>query len=86
MSSNDSGKSSALYVDVSSSAVPCSDLQPDKEFWFEDGNIVLGVETTAFRVHRSLLSRSSDVFRDMFDIPQPENVDVWRMSIRTPSI
>lgn len=41
------------------------------EFWFDDGSVVLHVETTQFRVHRSILSSYSEVFRDMFAVPQP---------------
>ena len=45
--------------------------------WFEDGNIVLLVEDDnqnplrAFKVHRSVLARHSEVFQTMLDIPQP---------------
>ncbi|EMD34252.1 hypothetical protein CERSUDRAFT_97510 [Gelatoporia subvermispora B] len=42
-----------------------------KEFWFDDGNIILIAEDQGFRVYRGLLSRHSQVFRDMFCIPQP---------------
>jgi hypothetical protein len=38
--------------------------------WFEDGSVVLSAEKREFRVHRSLLSLHSVVFRDMFSIPQ----------------
>ncbi|PPR01139.1 hypothetical protein CVT26_016040 [Gymnopilus dilepis] len=40
--------------------------------WFEDGNIVLLTQEdpTAFRVHRGVLSRHSEVFNDMFGLPQ----------------
>ena len=41
------------------------------ELWLEDGNIVLQAEDTQFKVHRSMLSRHSSVFRDMFMVPQP---------------
>lgn len=39
--------------------------------WFEDGNIILQAEQTQFRVYRGLLASSSDIFTDMFMIPQP---------------
>ena len=45
--------------------------------WFEDGNIILLVEDDdhnvlkAFKVHRGVLARQSEVFETMFDIPQP---------------
>jgi len=41
------------------------------QFWFEDGNIVLQVGKTQFRVHTFMLARHSSVFRDMFKISQP---------------
>ncbi|KAI0783930.1 hypothetical protein BC629DRAFT_1518202 [Irpex lacteus] len=47
------------------------DFVKHREFWFEDGNIVLVAEGTGFRVHRGVLSRHSEVFRDMFLVPQP---------------
>jgi BTB/POZ domain len=34
--------------------------------WFPDGNVVLQVESTLFRVHRSILSMHSEVFHGMF--------------------
>ncbi|KAH9935080.1 hypothetical protein B0H21DRAFT_76663 [Amylocystis lapponica] len=43
------------------------------DFWFADGNIVLLVGRAAFKVHRGQLERQSDVFRDLFLIPQPPN-------------
>ena len=46
-------------------------ITPDPTIWFEDGNVVVIAQTTGFRVHKSLLSRQSDVFRDMFDMPSP---------------
>ncbi len=45
--------------------------------WFVDGNIILLVEDDdhrllkAFKVHRGVLARQSEVFEAMFDIPQP---------------
>lgn len=55
------------------------DIQEDAEnqllqrsrFWFDDGNVILQAENTQFRVHRSLLSMQSSVFKDMFSMPQP---------------
>jgi len=43
------------------------------EYWFDDGNVILQVENTQFRVHRGMLAHHSAVFKDMFGIPQPEN-------------
>jgi hypothetical protein len=41
------------------------------DLWFDDGSIVLSVQMTLFRVHRTTLSKHSTVFADMFSIPQP---------------
>lgn len=63
-----------------STAVP---LEKRGDPWFEDGNILLITEVTeqscsesqvAFKVHRGVLSRHSEVFQSMFDIPQPAAV------------
>ncbi|KAH8101867.1 hypothetical protein BXZ70DRAFT_1017995 [Cristinia sonorae] len=44
------------------------------DIWFEDGNVVLVAQDgTGFRVHQSILAANSDIFRDMFTIPQPED-------------
>ncbi|KAH9932292.1 uncharacterized protein B0H18DRAFT_987449 [Fomitopsis serialis] len=43
----------------------------DKEAWFPDGNIDIVAEGIAFRVHRTVLSAQSEVFRVMLSIPQP---------------
>ena len=40
--------------------------------WFDDGNVVLIAENTGFRVYRGLLARYSEIFRDMFLLPQSE--------------
>ncbi|PCH44082.1 hypothetical protein WOLCODRAFT_77004 [Wolfiporia cocos MD-104 SS10] len=45
------------------------------DFWFADGNIVLVAQHAAFKVHRGQLERHSEVFRDLFSIPQPEKED-----------
>ncbi|KAJ6525297.1 hypothetical protein DFH09DRAFT_936812, partial [Mycena vulgaris] len=45
--------------------------------WFDDGNVILATEesptnaSTAFRVHRSVMARHSEVFESMFLVPQP---------------
>ncbi|KAF8900736.1 hypothetical protein CPB84DRAFT_1778783 [Gymnopilus junonius] len=40
--------------------------------WFEDGNVILQSGRMQFRIHKSVISRHSKVFRDMFEVPQPE--------------
>ncbi|KAJ7070038.1 hypothetical protein C8F01DRAFT_1115071 [Mycena amicta] len=39
--------------------------------WLDDGNIILQVESTQFRVTQSILAMHSTVFRDMFSLPLP---------------
>lgn len=39
--------------------------------WLKDGNIVLAAQGKYFRVHRSVLSAHSEVFKNMFDCPEP---------------
>ncbi|KAF8887171.1 hypothetical protein BD779DRAFT_533356 [Infundibulicybe gibba] len=43
------------------------------EPWFDDGTIILStiVESIGFRLHRSVLVRHSEIFRNMFEVPQP---------------
>ena len=46
-------------------------LQHDNKLWFDDGNIVLVADNRAFCVHRSMLIRDSQVFKDLFELSQP---------------
>ncbi|KAF9482912.1 hypothetical protein BDN70DRAFT_904417 [Pholiota conissans] len=41
------------------------------DFWFHDGNVVIIAGSAAFKVHRGQLERHSEVFSDLFSIPQP---------------
>ena len=43
-------------------------------YWFIDGNVVLQAEETLYRVHRFMFAHHSEVFKDMFSIPQPSVV------------
>ena len=47
----------------------------DPDIWFEDGNVVVIAQNTAFRFHRGTLCRHSEVFRGMFSIPQPASLE-----------
>lgn len=40
------------------------------EPWFDDGNVILEAEQTQFKVYRGILCENSQIFRDMFAIPQ----------------
>lgn len=51
---------------------PATVPRRSERFWFDDGSIVLQVESTQFRVHRSILASYSPVFHDLFKVPQPE--------------
>ncbi|KAH9912776.1 uncharacterized protein BXZ73DRAFT_55888 [Epithele typhae] len=42
------------------------------DYYLEDGNLVILVEKTLFRVFRSTFTRHSPVFRDLFSLPNPE--------------
>ena len=42
------------------------------DFWFADGNIILLVQDVAFKVHRSVMSRKSALFKDLLSLPQPD--------------
>ncbi|KAJ7084583.1 hypothetical protein B0H15DRAFT_783775 [Mycena belliarum] len=47
------------------------------ELWFQDGNIVIVAGSVAFKVHRGQLRRHSEVFDDVFNIPQPNDQDLY---------
>ncbi|KDR77431.1 hypothetical protein GALMADRAFT_138543 [Galerina marginata CBS 339.88] len=49
-------------------------LSQHPELWFEDGNIILQVQATQFKVHRSVLSNQSEIFKDMLAVPQPPSL------------
>ncbi|TCD60634.1 hypothetical protein EIP91_009751 [Steccherinum ochraceum] len=40
--------------------------------WFEDGSVVLIAQGKGFKVYKGILAHNSEIFRDMFNIPQPE--------------
>ena len=43
-----------------------------RTLYFDDGNVILSCGSTIFRVHRSLLSKHSSVFRERFQPPQED--------------
>ncbi|KAJ7339266.1 hypothetical protein DFH08DRAFT_1014187 [Mycena albidolilacea] len=47
------------------------------ELWFADGNIIIIASSVAFKVHRGQLRRHSEVFDDLFSIPQPKDQDMY---------
>ncbi|TBU62631.1 hypothetical protein BD310DRAFT_917847 [Dichomitus squalens] len=48
------------------------DVVQDKEFWLEDGNIVLIAGKTAFKIYRGLIAAQSLVFSDMLATARPD--------------
>ncbi|KAJ3566861.1 hypothetical protein NP233_g6733 [Leucocoprinus birnbaumii] len=42
----------------------------DEDYYFDDGDVVLVVETSLFKVHKFLFMRSSAFFRDLLALPQ----------------
>ena len=46
-------------------------IERDSDLWFDDGNIVFIAQSVAFRVHKSILARHSEVFAGLFAVPQP---------------
>ncbi|KAJ7610322.1 hypothetical protein DFH06DRAFT_1016718 [Mycena polygramma] len=65
---NDSPAKRQRTEDTDAAAIP---LVRSSEYWFDDGNIILQVESTQFRLHKSMLSLHSAVCRDMLTIPLP---------------
>ncbi|EPT01155.1 hypothetical protein FOMPIDRAFT_1121160 [Fomitopsis schrenkii] len=51
------------------------DFVPSTDVWYTDGSVVLVAEKTAFRVHCTILAAHCEIFKDMFNIPQPSTPD-----------
>ncbi|KAI0688695.1 hypothetical protein C8T65DRAFT_118016 [Cerioporus squamosus] len=60
-----------LASEATSPSSSFGEIQRDPDIWFEDGNIVVVAQQTAFRFHRGTLSRHSEIFRSLFSVPQP---------------
>lgn len=67
------GRTSLFAATMSESDV----VPPDKrgDVWFDDGNIVLIANdddgAVAFKIHRGMLARHSEVFSSMFEVAEP---------------
>ncbi|EIN14658.1 hypothetical protein PUNSTDRAFT_130283 [Punctularia strigosozonata HHB-11173 SS5] len=46
------------------------------DVWYPDGTIILQAENLRFRVHKSILSKHSHVFRDLFSLAVPKGAPV----------
>lgn len=49
--------------------------KPHDILWLPDGNVVLATDSFLFKVHISLLSMQSSVFREMFELPTVDGSD-----------
>ena len=47
-------------------------LTRHREFYFLDGSVTMIIDAMAFKVHQLVLSRHSDVFPGMWDVPLPK--------------
>ena len=54
--------------------------------WFDDGNVVFIAQKVAFRVHKSVMARNSDVFIGLFAIPQPSSCEETDLFEGVPSV
>ncbi|RPD57118.1 hypothetical protein L227DRAFT_239457 [Lentinus tigrinus ALCF2SS1-6] len=54
-------------------SIDSASMIKDSNLWLEDGNVVVVAQDTAFRVHRGLLSRHSEVFSGLFTLAQPDD-------------
>ncbi|GBE89315.1 hypothetical protein SCP_1503230 [Sparassis crispa] len=71
MSENISSSRCSLTDMHEHSACEAGEPRHDTRFWFVDGSVILIAQGTAFRVHQTVLSRHSEIFRDLFSVPQP---------------
>ncbi|TDL16717.1 hypothetical protein BD410DRAFT_795113 [Rickenella mellea] len=69
-----------MSTDQTPTYVTFKDRKRHPDLWLDDGNIILATDLSIFRVHRSMLSKNSSVFADMFSMPQPMN------SLEEPSV
>ncbi|KAI0076011.1 hypothetical protein K474DRAFT_1311859 [Panus rudis PR-1116 ss-1] len=66
-------KRARLELDSRSASHGDAGITPHETFWYEDGNVILVASnsTTGCRIHRSVLSSNSEVFKDMFQLADP---------------
>ena len=59
------------------------DESRDEDLYFEDGSVIISANNIGsgdlvyFRVHKSVLSKQSTVFKDMFSLPSPSDIDTY---------
>jgi BTB/POZ domain len=62
----------------SSVNVAPTNLTNHPTLYFGDGNVILRCQNTYFRVHRTLLTRNSPVFREIFDERDRDGYEPFR--------
>ena len=62
------------------------DADRDPEVWLSDGNIVVVSRNVAFRVHKSILSHHSEIFHDLFSLPDQGDKGVDEMMDGCPVV
>lgn len=70
---NACGPNSPIHSHPGSSLIACNEstFQRAPDLYFPDGNIILEVGTTHFRVSRGILAARSPVFKEVLSLPQP---------------
>lgn len=65
-----SNDEAAAQVDVPDETIDVPNPGPERHstLWYEDGNVVLSTNSYLYRVHKSILSRQSTMFKDMFQV------------------
>jgi hypothetical protein len=58
------------------------DESRDEDLYFEDGSVVISAnnvdgDLVYFKVHKSVLAKQSTVFKDMFSLPSPSDIDTY---------
>lgn len=54
-----------------------SQLQRCEQLWFHDGSIILQAGSMLFRVHQTILALQSPFFAQLFEVPQPPQVETY---------
>ncbi|KAF7298006.1 hypothetical protein HMN09_01021600 [Mycena chlorophos] len=69
MSDTDAPPAKRARTDEDASETPIT----RSKIWYKDGSVVLQASSTQFRVHFGVLAEHSTVFKDMYELPQPDD-------------
>lgn len=61
---------------TTTAAVP-DELVRSSELWYDDGTVVMQAGRTLFRVYYGILQEQSQVFKHMFQNPQPTDAPLY---------